>query len=413
QNRYPSLQHDLLSINGRLSPFFAAGFYYKTFMWPASFWEKLYEPLIRKAAGLGRNAGLADPDTYETGNLFCDVLVIGAGEAGVKAAHEAAISGDRVILCDEQAPGDAVDMPNVKYLPRTTVFGVYDGGTYGAVERVADHLAVPAPHQPRQRYWRIVAKRSVLASGAIERPLVFTNNDLPGVMLAGAVETYITRYAVAPGARAVLFINHDDAASVLAAMGHSVMALAAVVDARAESSPTIRAMAAEFSVPVFSGAMIRRAVGKLAVEGVEIITRDGGVVRFDCDLVAMSGGWNPALHLTSHLDDKPIWNDAIAAFVPGGLPPGMTAVGAAAGEAINQNIKPLWSVPGSDAKAFVDYQNDVTAADIRLAKQEGFIAVEHLKRYTTLGMATDQGKTANVNGLALMAMATGKTVPET
>ncbi len=413
QNRYPSLQHDLLSINGRLSPFFAAGFYYKTFMWPASFWEKLYEPLIRKAAGLGRNAGLADPDTYETGNLFCDVLVIGAGEAGVKAAHEAAIKGARVILCDEQAPGDAVDMPNVKYLPRTTVFGVYDGGTYGAVERVADHLAVPAPHQPRQRYWRIVAKRSVLASGAIERPLVFTNNDLPGVMLAGAVETYITRYAVAPGARAVLFINHDDAASVLAAMGHSVMALAAVVDARAESSPTIRAMAAEFSVPVFSGAMIRRAVGKLAVEGVEIITRDGGVVRFDCDLVAMSGGWNPALHLTSHLDDKPIWNDAIAAFVPGRLPPGMTAVGAAAGEAINQNIKPLWSVPGSDAKAFVDYQNDVTAADIRLAKQEGFIAVEHLKRYTTLGMATDQGKTANVNGLALMAMATGKTVPET
>ncbi|MDE8344499.1 MAG: FAD/NAD(P)-binding oxidoreductase, partial [Acidocella sp.] len=268
-----------------------------------------------------------------TGNLFCDVLVIGAGEAGVKAAHEAAIKGARVILCDEQAPGDAVDIPNVKYLPRTTVFGVYDGGTYGAVERVSDHLAVPAPHQPRQRYWRIVAKRSVLASGAIERPLVFTNNDLPGVMLAGAVESYITRYAVAPGARAVLFINHDGAASALAAMGHSVMALAAVVDARAESSPTIRAMAAEFSVPVFSGAMIRRAVGKLAVEGVEIITRDGGVVRFDCDLVAMSGGWNPALHLTSHLDDKPIWNDAIAAFVPGGLPPGMTAVGAAAGEA--------------------------------------------------------------------------------
>ncbi|HQU05394.1 MAG TPA: 2Fe-2S iron-sulfur cluster-binding protein, partial [Acidocella sp.] len=413
QNRFPSLKHDFMAVNGLLSPVFAAGFYYKTFMWPAKYWEKLYEPLIRKAAGLGRNAGVADPDVYEKAHLFCDVLVIGAGAAGVQAARDAAATGARVVLCDEHPPREDAALEGVKYLPRTTVFGVYDGGTYGAVERVADHLAVPQAHQPRQRYWRIVAKRSVLASGAIERPMVFTNNDLPGVMLAGAVETYITRYAVAPGARAVLFINHDGAASVLAAMGNSVMAIAAVIDARAGSSPVIRDLAASFSVPVFAGAVVTRAFGKRAVEGVEITTRDGGVVKFDCDVVAASAGWNPAVHLTSHLDDKPVWKDEVAAFVPGKLPPGMSVVGAAAGEGINAGITPLWAVPGADGKAFVDFQNDVTAADIRLAKQEGFIAVEHLKRYTTLGMATDQGKTANVTGLALMAAATGKTVPET
>ncbi len=413
QNRFPSLKHDFMAVNGLLAPVFAAGFYYKTFMWPAKYWETLYEPLIRKAAGLGRNAGVADPDIYEKAHLFCDVLVIGAGAAGVQAARDAAATGARVVLCDEHPPREDVALEGVKYLPRTTVFGVYDGGTYGAVERVADHVAVPQAHQPRQRYWRIVAKRSVLASGAIERPMVFTNNDLPGVMLAGAVETYITRYAVAPGARAVLFINHDGAASVLSAMGKSIMAVAAVVDSRPEVSPVIRDLAASLSVPVFAGAVINRAVGKLAVEGVEILTRDGGVVAFDCDLVAMSGGWNPAVHLTSHLDDKPVWKDDVAAFVPGKLPPGMSVVGAAAGEGINAAISPLWAVPGADGKAFVDFQNDVTAADIRLAKQEGFIAVEHLKRYTTLGMATDQGKTANVTGLALMAAATGKTVPET
>jgi sarcosine oxidase subunit alpha len=410
QNRFPSLKFDVLGVNSLLAPLFAAGFYYKTFMWPASFWEKLYEPLIRRAAGLGRASALPDPDVYEHATAFCDVLVIGAGPAGRAAAAQAAAQGKRVILADEQKP-KAIS-GTIRYLPRTTVFGVYDGGTYGAVERLTDHL--PAGQGGvRQRLWRIVAKTSILASGAIERPLVFGNNDLPGVMLAGAVEAYLTRYAVAPGRRAVLFANHDNAASTLAALIAAKIPVAALVDPRTSIAPALLDQALAAGIPIFAGAVIRRALGGHAVTGVEIQDRHGGITKIPCDLVAMSGGWNPALHLTSHLDGKPVWDDARAAFLPGGLPPGMSVTGAAAGEGINANILPLWQVPHPGAKAFVDFQNDVTSTDIKLAKQEGFVAVEHLKRYTTLGMATDQGKTANVNGLALMAQANGKTIPET
>jgi sarcosine oxidase subunit alpha len=408
QNRFPSLKFDVMAVNGLLAPVFAAGFYYKTFMWPASFWEKLYEPVIRRAAGLGRNAGLPDPDSYEKCTAFCDVLVIGGGAAGRAAAGQAAGAGSRVILCDENPPGEEIE--GVTYLPRTTVFGVYDGGTYGAVERVADHLAMAAG--PRQRLWKIVARRSILASGAIERPLVFGNNDLPGVMLAGAVETYITKYGVSPGKNVVLFINNDDAAGLIPVLAGAGVGIAAVVDCRPKSSALVRDLALEAGAPVFAGAVVTRAFGGLAVAGVEIATARGQSLKLDCDVVAMSGGWNPAVHLTSHLDGKPVWDERIAAFVPGTLPPGMEVVGAAAGHRINAGILPLWSVKTAQ-KSFVDFQNDVTAADVALAKQEGFVAVEHLKRYTTLGMATDQGKTANVNGLALMAEATGKTVPET
>jgi sarcosine oxidase subunit alpha len=402
QNRFPSLRYDFLSLNSALAPLFAAGFYYKTFMWPASFWEKIYEPLIRRAAGLGRNAGVADPDVYEKCTAFCDVLVIGGGSAGRAAAAQAE---GRVILCDETAPGE--DIAGVTYMPRTTVFGVYDGGTYGAVERLTDHL--PAAPGPRQRYWKIVAKHCVLATGAIERPLVFGNNDLPGVMLAGAVQTYITRYAVAPGRKIILFLNNDDAASLIPLLEN----LVAVVDSRPKSSMLVRELAIEAGAPVFAGAVVRRATGNLFITGVEILTSRGGTIKLECDLLAMSGGWNPALHLTSHLDGRPVWDAKIAAFVPGDPPPGMEVVGAAAGVGINANIVPLWQVKNPGAKAFVDFQNDVTTTDITLSAQEGFVAVEHLKRYTTLGMATDQGKTSNVNGLALLAEATGKTVPET
>jgi len=409
QNRFPSLKYDVLSVNGLLAPVFAAGFYYKTFMWPASFWEKLYEPMIRRAAGLGRNARLPDPDVYEKSTAFCDVLVVGAGAAGRAAAAQAARAGGRVILADENPPVSGAE--NVVYLPRTTVFGVYDGGTYGAAERLADHL--PAGPGPRQRLWRIVAKRCILASGAIERPLVFGNNDLPGIMLAGAVEKYVSHYAVSPGRNGVLFLNNDDAASLIPVLTEAGINLAAVVDSRPKSSPAVRDAAVEASTALFAGSFIAQAFGGLAVTGVEITTSRGQTIKLECDFVAMSAGWNPAVHLTSHLDGKPVWDENIAAFVPGTLPPGMEVVGAAAGTGLNANIVPLWSVKNAGAKAFVDFQNDVTASDITLAKQEGFVAVEHLKRYTTLGMATDQGKTANVNGLALMAEATGKTVPET
>ena len=224
QNRWPSLQFDLLSMNSLLSPFLPAGFYYKTFMWPASFWERVYEPLIRKAAGLGRASAEPDPDPYEQAYAFCDVLIVGAGAAGLAAAQAAARSGARVIICEQDflvggrlladdreiggVPGgiwsDAVvaelnSRPQVRMMTRTCVFGVYDSGVYGAIERVSDHLPQPAAHQPRQRLWRIMAKRAILASGAIERPMAFPANDRPGIMMASAVRSYLNRFAVRPG----------------------------------------------------------------------------------------------------------------------------------------------------------------------------------------------------------------------
>jgi len=422
QNRFPSLKYDLLAINNRLAPLFAAGFYYKTFMWPAAFWEKLYEPAIRRAAGLGRNAGLPDPDSYEKSNEFCDVLVIGGGEAGIAAAVEAGRAGARVILADENpslggkalSDGAAPDLSaltslgQVKILTRCTVFGVYDSGVFGAVQRLTDHL--PTAKSPRQRYIKINAARSVLATGALERPIAFGHNDLPGVMLAGAVRAYINRYAVAPGRRAILFLNHDEAAATIPALAQAGISLAAIIDSRPQSSAIIRSLA---TGPLFAGAVINRALGKRGVTGAEILHADGSLSTIEADLIAVSGGWNPTLHLTSHLDGKPVYDEALAAFIPGSLPPNMSVTGAAAGQGLNPNIAPLWHAGSHAAKSFVDFQNDVTVQDITLARQEGFAAVEHLKRYTTLGMATDQGKTANVAGLAIMAAATGRTIAQT
>jgi sarcosine oxidase subunit alpha len=429
QNRFPSLRFDLLAINSLLAPIFSAGFYYKTFMWPAGFWEKLYEPMIRRAAGLGRAAGVADPDQYEKATAFCDVLVIGGGLAGLEQALVAARAGKRVVLCDEDfklggralGEGKAGEVAallaelgsyaELRLLPRTTVFGVYDGGVYGALERVADHQARPALGQPRQRYWKIIAKTCVLASGATERPLPFGNNDLPGVMLSGAVRQYIGRFAVAPGSRAVVFANHDEGAAVLPALRAAGIAVAAYVDPRAQLPGAVRAEAERCGARLFAGGTLRRALGRLAVRGAEIISAEGRVVRFECDLLVVSGGWNPNIQLATHLGGKPIWREEIAAFIPGELPPGMAAAGAAAGE-LPCVADPLWQAPADAGKIFVDFQNDVTASDVRQAQREGFSSVEHLKRYTTLGMGTEQGRAASINGLGMMAALSGKTLAE-
>ncbi|MGA7802995.1 2Fe-2S iron-sulfur cluster-binding protein, partial [Bradyrhizobium sp.] len=356
QNRWPSLRFDVGAINSLLSPLFAAGFYYKTFMWPASFWEKIYEPAIRRAAGLGRASMRADPDAYDKMHAFCDLLVIGGGTAGLAAALTAGRSGARVILCDEDyvlggrlngdvrdiegCPGSvwaqhtaaALDaLPNVRVLRRTTVFGVYDGGSYGAVERVSDHLAAPDRHRPRQRLWKIVARQSVLATGAIERPIVFGGNDRPGVMMASAVRAYLNRFAVAPGRRAAVFTCCDDAWTTAFDLVRAGTSVEAILDTRSEIDPRLAAKAAQSGIPVFRGAQIVDTHGARELRAITVRTADGRSTDFKADLLAMSGGWNPNLALSTHLGSRPNWSDALAAFVPNQPPPGMRVAGAAGG----------------------------------------------------------------------------------
>nr|WP_319949148.1 sarcosine oxidase subunit alpha family protein [uncultured Shimia sp.] len=465
QNRWPSLKYDAMAINDRFSNFLSAGFYYKTFMWPAAFWEKIYEPIIRKAAGLGSLSLEDDPDAYDKGFLHCDVLIIGAGPAGLAAALTAGRAGARVILADEDfelggrlmsetAPLDDAPAPdwvaavkaeletldNVRVLTRCSVIGAYDHGVYGAVERTADHVASPQQDKPRQIFWRIYSKRAILCAGAIERPIAFENNDRPGILMAGATRSYVNRWAVTPGQTVSIFTNNDDGhrtAHDLLARGVSI---AAVIDTRPDA-PEIA------GVDMLRGAQVIDSKGRLGLKSVKVRTSDGDVRDVTCDALAVSGGWNPNVHMTCHQRGRPQWNPTLAAFVPGdNLPPGMVVAGAANGAfstaaALDQGasaavtslqvigitarrvdlptaedapiaLSPFWYVTEGKGRAWLDQQNDVTVKDVKLAHQEGFQSVEHLKRYTTLGMATDQGKTSNMGGLAIMAELAGKSIPE-
>ncbi|MEY3307195.1 MAG: hypothetical protein RLZZ413_1233, partial [Pseudomonadota bacterium] len=368
----------------------------------------------------------ADEDFRMGGRLNAETHAVGAQSGADWAA---------------QAVAELAQMPHVRLLPRTTVLGAFDHGIYSAVERVSDHLAEPLPGKPRQTLWRIYSRRAILCGGAIERPIAFENNDRPGILLAGALRAYANRWGVAVGQRAAIFTNNDDGLRTAQDLQAKGVEIAAVIDTRADG-PRLSGF------PHLQGAEVIDSSGRLGLRTITVREASGRVQTIGCTALGVSGGWNPNLGLTSHQRGRPVWNDAIAAFVPGANgPAGLSVAGAAAGHlsthaalttgaamaeqvlsdlgfpAIGRDlpkaedapvaITPLWYVPQGKGRAWIDQQNDVTVKDIKLAHQENFRSVEHLKRYTTLGMATDQGKTGNVLGLAIMAELTGQSIPQT
>jgi len=478
QNRWPSLSFDAGSVNDLASPLFAAGFYYKTFMWPKAAWKALYEPRIREAAGLGVAPDLPDPDHYASRYAHCDVLVVGGGVAGLAAALAAAETGARVMICDEQADfggalryeqGATVDgergwdwaqatlaklaaRENVRVLSRTTAFGYYAQNFVGLVERVTEHLAEPSPDQPRERLWQVRAKRVILATGAIERHMVFADNDRPGIMLASAARTYLNHYGVAVGRQVGVFTANDSAYWAAIDLKKAGVNIAAIVDTRDNPSGPAVEEARALGIELNLGRTVLRTNGRLRISSMVVQAKKGGPERtIPVDALLMSAGWTPSVHLFSQSRGKVAFNKTTNRFVPGDYAQACVSVGGcngtdgigptvteafAAGEKAAKDVgakarrlarpkaetSESWSRgmagaapgagPDTKSKAFVDFQNDVTAKDIRLAVGQGMRSIEHVKRYTTNGMATDQGKTSNLHGLAIAAETLGKTMPE-
>jgi sarcosine oxidase subunit alpha len=479
-NCWPSANFDIGALTGLFARILPAGFYYKTFMWPEKFWM-WYEAQIRRAAGLGTVPTGTDPDCYDRFHTHCDVLIAGGGPTGLAAALAAGRSGARVIIADEQNEfgGDLLSstvemnetladawlsdvvaelssMENVRLLPRTTVFGYYSHNFLGLLERRFTHLPPGTALSARERLWRVRAQRVIVATGAIERPLVFSNNDRPGVMMASAVSTYINRYAVAPGRRAVVFTNNDSAYTTACDLATAGVSVASIVDVRREVPAAAARLAEQHGIQIVAGHAVVDVVGRKRVRGVTVMPLSddqeqvGGEPHYlNADLVAVSGGWNPVVHLHSQAGGNIEYDAKHACFVPGLARQDCQSVGACAGSfgladclsdganagalAATQSgfhgnklpelptllpstpteFKAMWLVPSVQptsraAKKFVDFQNDTSAADLLLAVREGYHSVEHVKRYTALGFGTDQGKLGNINGAAIVALALGK-----
>ncbi len=485
QNHWPSLAFDIGALNNKLARFLPAGFYYKTFMKPAWAWKHVFEPIIRRSAGLGQVPTERDADCYEYFYAYTDILITGGGVAGLEAALEAGRSGAKVLLL-EQSPHfggrlmvDDVEvdgragpahiahllteigkLPNVSLRPRTQGAGVFDHGYALGYERLNDHAPSTTP---RHRLWRIRAKRIITATGALERTLNFAGNDIPGVMLASAVRDYVRLYGTAPGARTVVVTNNDDAYRTALTLHAVGLEVPAIIDARPQGGGALAEQARALGVRIETGHAVAKVNGKIHVKSVEICLQSGAggaVETIACDCVAMSGGFSPVVHLWSHCGGKLNWDAANAMFSPDPSRPPTdqngegfvitagSAFGALTTEAclqsataaarqaadevghslpeeaaarevrtISENpMAPIWSMPDKApyklrAKTWLDFQNDVKVSDVQLAAREGFESVEHTKRYTTLGMATDQGKLSNINGLAVLAGALDAEIP--
>ncbi|MBK5565922.1 sarcosine oxidase subunit alpha [Ensifer sp. 2YAB10] len=478
QNRWPSLAFDVGGINDLMSPFFAAGFYYKTFMWPKAAWHAIYEPFIRRAAGLGVAPTEADPDHYASRYAHCDVLVIGGGVAGLSAALAAAKAGAKVIICDEQPEmggalryesGTTIDgkdgwdwaqetartlaeMDNVTVLTRTTGFGYYNHNFVGLVERVTDHLAALDKSLPRERLWQVRAKKVILANGQIERHMVFANNDRPGIMLASAGRTYLNHFGVAVGSKVGVYTAHDSAYEAAFDLKRAGVSVAAIVDCRENPGEAVLAEAHKLGIEVLTGHSVIKAGGKLRVNSISVARNGGGSARkIAVDALLVSAGWTPSVHLFSQSRGKVKFDATTQRFLPGTYLQDCLSIGAcngtddlqatidealAAGEltaraagaeggaqvALSGENRFGWTGgmigaaegagPDTTVKAFIDFQHDVCAKDIRLAVREGMHSIEHIKRFTTNGMASDQGKLSNMHGLAIAAEALGKDIPQ-
>ena len=480
QNCWPSVNFDVGAINNFLKMFFPAGFYYKTFMWPKSFWYKIYEPFIRKAAGLGVASIEKDKERYEHKFEYCDLLVTGSGPSGLASAYAAAKNGAKVILAEdkprfggtlltddvsidnlsgkdwaEKIITELKSMPNVTVKNRSQVFGYYDHNMLVMFERVSDHLEKKSKFTPRQRLWYIRAKETILSTGSIERPIVFGNNDTPGIFLSAAAKEYMKVYGVLVGKKPLIFTNNDSAyETALEFKKNNVEPI--ILDTREEHSSELidEAKSKGIDIRFSHGVIVANGYKKVKSAKIGKLNKDKNsfekIETIDCDCICVSGFWTPSVHLASQSGNKLKYEEKIDAFIPDKKKQHETSVGAANGSfTLEESLKhgfengaylsakitdtkteiaipnvnekkygahdKFWCMPlpkNENPKRFVDFQNDVSVSDIEIALREGYRSIEHVKRYTTLGMATDQGRTSNLNGLQLVSNIENKIVPE-
>ena len=479
-NCWPNVNFDIGAINNFLNKFFPAGFYYKTFMWPRSFWYKVYEPIIRKTAGFGVVSTNHDQERYEHKYEYCDLLVAGSGPSGLASAYAAAQNGARVILAEDKPRfggslltsevsignqsgqewvkniiSELKSMPNVTVKNRSQVFGYYDHNMLVMSERISDHLPKTKKYTPKQRLWYIRAKEVLISSGSIERPLVFGNNDTPGVMLSSAAKEYLKIYGVLAGKKPLVFTNNDSGYETAIEFKKNGID-PVILDTRKDPSSEIVNEAKSLNIDIKFSYVVVAAKGYKKVKSADIakISDDkkqlSQIENINCDCICVSGFWTPTIHLASQSGNKTKFNEDIDAFIPGQSKQNETVLGSAKGiftleetlknsfekgnelskkitnkenkislpsvvEKKYTNHDKFWCVPlpeGKNYKRFLDFQNDVAVSDVELALREGYRSIEHVKRYTTLGMATDQGKTSNLNGLQLVSDVENKVVPQ-